>query len=375
MKVVIVGPAYPYRGGIALFNERLAKAFQENNDEVELITFTLQYPNFLFPGKTQFSDAKPPKELKITRSISAVNPFSWLKTAKNIKKEKPDLVLFAYWLPFMAPSFGTIAKLVAKNKHTKIAALVHNIIPHEKRFGDTVLSKYFIKHVNGFITLSKSVYDDLTSLTNKPKVLTPHPLYDNFGAAISKTEAINKLGLDQSYSYLLFFGIIRKYKGLDTLLEAMANEEIKSKKVKVIVAGEFYEDSTAYLDLIKKHQLENSVVLVNQFIPDEEVVNYFCAADMVVQPYKHATQSGVTQIAYHFNKPMLVTNVGGLSEMVPDQKVGYVTECNSISVSNSILDFYNKKREEEFISGVIDEKQKYTWDKMTIAISQLVQQL
>jgi D-inositol-3-phosphate glycosyltransferase len=375
MKVVIVGPAYPYRGGIALFNERLAKAFQENNDEVEIITFTLQYPNFLFPGKTQFSDAKPPKELKITRSISAVNPFSWLKTAKNIKKEKPDLVLFAYWLPFMAPSFGTIAKLVAKNKHTKIAALVHNIIPHEKRFGDTVLSKYFIKHVNGFITLSKSVYDDLTSLTNKPKVLTPHPLYDNFGAAISKTEAINKLGLDQSYSYLLFFGIIRKYKGLDTLLEAMANEEIKSKKVKVIVAGEFYEDSTAYLDLIKKHQLENSVVLVNQFIPDEEVVNYFCAADMVVQPYKNATQSGVTQIAYHFNKPMLVTNVGGLLEMVPDQKVGYVTECNSISVSNSILDFYNKKREEEFISGVIDEKQKYTWDKMTIAISQLVQQL
>lgn len=375
MKVVIVGPAYPYRGGIALFNERLAKAFQENNDEVEIISFTLQYPNFLFPGKTQFSDAKPPKELRITRSINSVNPFSWLKTAKNIKKEKPDLVLFAYWLTFMAPSFGTIAKLVAKNKHTKIAALVHNIIPHEKRFGDTVLSNYFIKHVNGCITLSKSVYDDLTSLTNKPKVLTPHPLYDNFGAAISKTEAINKLGLDQSYSYLLFFGIIRKYKGLDTLLEAMANEEIKSKKVKVIVAGEFYEDSIAYLDLIKKHQLENSVVLVNQFIPDEEVVNYFCAADMVVQPYKHATQSGVTQIAYHFNKPMLVTNVGGLAEMVPNNKVGYVTECNSGAVSNALLDFYNNNREEEFITGVKDEKKKYTWDKMTLTISNLFKQL
>ena len=375
MRVVIVGPAYPYRGGIALFNERLAKAFQENNDEVEIITFTLQYPGFLFPGKTQFSDAEPPKELKITRTINAVNPFSWLKTANAIKKVNPDLVLFAYWLPFMAPSFGTIAKLVAKNKHTKIAALVHNIIPHEKRAGDTMLSNYFIKHVGGFITLSKSVYDDLTSLTNKPKVLTPHPLYDNFGKAISKTEALEKLGLDKSYNYLLFFGIIRKYKGLDTLLEAMANEKVKAQKLKVIVAGEFYDDDTPYFDLIKKHQLENSVVLVNQFIPDEEVVNYFCAADMIVQPYKHATQSGVTQIAYHFNKPMLVTNVGGLSEMVPHQKVGYVTASNPKSVADAILDFYNNNREEEFITGVKDEKQKYTWDKMTLAISQLVKQL
>ena len=375
MKVVIVGPAYPYRGGIALFNERLAKAFQENNDEVEIITFTLQYPNFLFPGKTQFSDAEPPKELKITRTINAVNPISWIKTVNVIKKVNPDLLLFAYWLPFMGPCFGTIAKLVAKNKHTKIAALVHNIIPHEKRAGDTALSKYFIKHVNGFITLSKSVYDDLNSLTNKPKVLTPHPLYDNFGKAIPKAEAIDKLGLDASFNYLLFFGIIRKYKGLDTLLEAMVNEEIKAKKVKVIVAGEFYEDNTIYLDLIKKHQLENNVVLVNQFIPDNEVANYFCAADMIVQPYKHATQSGVTQIAYHFNKPMLVTNVGGLSEMVPNKKVGYVTESNTTSVADAILDFYNNNREEEFITGVKDEKQKYTWDKMIQTISNLFKQL
>lgn len=375
MKVVIVGPAYPYRGGIALFNERLAKAFQDNNDEVEIITFTLQYPNFLFPGKTQFSDAEPIKELKITRSINAVNPLSWIKTANRIKKVKPDLVLFAYWLPFMAPSFGTIAKLVAKNKHTKIAALVHNIIPHEKRAGDSMLSNYFIKHVDGFITLSKSVYDDLTTLTNKPKALTPHPLYDNFGKAVSKSEALKKLGLDASFNYLLFFGIIRKYKGLDTLLDAMAIEEIKAQKIKVIVAGEFYEDDAPYFNLIKKHQLEDSVVMVNKFIPDVDVVNYFCAADMIVQPYKHATQSGVTQIAYHFNKPMLVTNVGGLAEMIPNQKVGYVTESNPKSVAESIIDFYTNTREEEFIAGVKDEKQKYTWDKMILTISNLFKQL
>lgn len=375
MKVVVVGPAYPYRGGIALFNERLSKAFLENNNEVEIITFTLQYPSFLFPGKTQFSEGTPPKELIIKRKINSINPFSWLSAANAIKKTNPDIVLFAYWLPFMALCLGTIAKFLLKSQKTKNIALVHNIIPHEKRIGDTLLSKYFIKHIDGFISLSKSVNNDLSLLTNKPKLLTPHPLYDNFGEAIDKAIAKKSLKLDDEFNYILFFGIIRKYKGLDILLKAFEQSNLKAKKVKVIVAGEFYEDKTPYVDLIKELNIENEVVLVDSFIPDNEVVNYFCAADIVVQPYKNATQSGVTQIAYHFNKPMLVTNVGGLAEMIPHNKVGYVTECNPKNVGESILDFYKNNREQEFIRGVIEEKQKYTWDKMIAIIKQLYQQL
>jgi len=371
MKVVIVGPAYPYRGGIALFNERLAKAFQENGDEVEIVTFKLQYPSFLFPGKTQFSQTDPPKGLTISRKINSVNPVSWSITGKTIKNKQPDLVIFAYWLPFMAPCFGTIAKIVAKNKHTKIIGLVHNIVPHEKRKGDTSLSNYFVKHVDGFIALSKSVYDDLSKFSNKPKKITPHPLYDSFGEEIPKQEALKKLNLDKTYNYLLFFGIIRKYKGLDILLKAIADERIKNQKIKVIIAGEFYEDKQPYLQIIKDSQIENNVILIDEFIPDDEVSNYFCAADMVVQPYKHATQSGVTQIAYHFNKPMLVTNVGGLAEMIPHEKVGYVTESNEEAVANSIVDFYENNRGVEFLKGVQIEKQKYTWDKMVETINNL----
>ncbi len=374
MKVVIVGPAYPYRGGIALFNERLAKEFIDNGDEVELITFTLQYPNFLFPGKTQFSDAKAP-DLKITRLINSINPFNWLKVGNQISKQNPDLVIFAYWMPFMAPCFGTIAKKIKKNKKTKTIALTHNMVPHEQRMGDAKLSSYFVKYIDGFVALSQSVIDDIAKFTSKPNKLTPHPLYDNFGAIIDKNIALEKLNLDTKFNYLLFFGIIRKYKGLDVLLEAFADERIKELNLKLIVAGEFYEDSAPYLNSIRKHQLEDKVILHNHFIPDNEVANYFCAVDMVVQPYKNATQSGVTQIAYHFNKPMLVTNVGGLAEIIPDQKVGYVTECNAQSVANAIVDFYQNNRKDQFVKGVLEEKQKFTWDKMVLAIQTLYQQL
>ena len=375
MKIVIVGPAYPYRGGIALFNERLAKAFQDNGDQAEIVTFKLQYPGFLFPGKTQFSEATPPENLKITRQINSINPFNWASVGKYINKQNPDLVIVAYWMPFMAPCLGTIAKTIRKKKAAKVIALTHNMIPHEQRMGDDQLSNYFVKQMDGFMALSQSVINDVSKYTDKPKQLTPHPLYDNFGAAISKQEAIKNLNLDETSSYLLFFGIIRKYKGLDVLLQAMADERIKNKNIKVMVAGEFYEDKAPYLQLIKENQLEDQVLIMDHFIPDDEVANYFCAADLIVQPYKHATQSGVTQIAYHFNKPMLVTNVGGLAEMIPHGKVGYVTECTPKSVTNSILDFYDNNRENELIKGVQEEKQKYTWDKMVAAINTLYQAL
>lgn len=375
MKVTLVGTAHPFRGGIAVFIERLAKAFKQNKDEVRISTFTLQYPKILFPGETQLSSSPKPTDLDITQEVNSINPFNWIKVGNKIRKEKPDLVIFKYWIPFMGPSLGTIARRIRKNNHTKVIVVVDNIIPHEKRFGDNALNKYFVKSVDAFVAMSQSVLDDLKTFdAKKPKLLSPHPLYDNFGTAKTREEALKALDLDANYNYMLFFGIIRQYKGLDILLKAFADKRLNNGKNKLIVAGEFYEDDTVYRDLIKKHQLEDAIVLATKFIPDEEVVNYFCAADIIVQPYKHATQSGVTQIAYHFEKPMLVTDVGGLKEIVPHNKVGYVTNPNEQEVADALVDFYGNNRAQEFIAGVKDEKQKYTWQTMIDNIYKLYQQ-
>ena len=373
MNIVIIGPAHPFRGGIALFSERLAQQFQSEGHEVEIITFTTQYPNILFPGKTQFSDAVAPNNLKISRKINSTAPLNWLKVGKQLRKAQPDVVIFNYWMPFFAPCFGTIAKQIKKNQHTKILAITHNVIPHEKRVGDSALTKYFATKIDGFVVMSQQVMDDLKTFVPKtPTQLSPHPLYDNFGEIKDKTIAKNELGLSTYYRYLLFFGLIRQYKGLDTLINAFADERIDKAKVKLIVAGEFYDDKLPYATLIQQHQLQDSIILVDKFIPDNEVVNYFCAADMVVQPYKTATQSGVTQIAYHFNKPMLVTDVGGLKEMIPNNVVGYVVEPNAKSVANAIVDFYTNNKEVEFVKGVAIEKQKYAWSNMTKTLLSLL---
>ncbi len=370
MKVTIIGPAYPYRGGIALFSNRLAEEFQTEGHEVNVVTFQLQYPSFLFPGKTQFAEGRAPN-LKIERLINSVNPFNWISVGKKLKNQKADLVIFTYWMPFMAPCFGAIAKHIKKNKHSKIVALVHNFIPHERHRFDSKLSNYFAKQMDGFIAMSDSVMNDIKQFdTAKPKKISPHPLYDNFGKAISRDQALANLGLDATNRYLLFFGLVRKYKGLDLALKALADESFKDGKTKLIVAGEFYDDEAPYRAIIKQNGLEDRVILHNHFIPDEEVANYFCAADIIVQPYKHATQSGVTQIAYHFDKPMLVTDVGGLKEIVPNS-VGYVVNPNEKEIADALVDFYHNNRTEEFIKGVKEEKQKYSWAKMVEAILSL----
>ncbi len=374
MKVTIIGPSYPYRGGIALFSHRLAESFIVAGHEVNIVTFKLQYPNFLFPGKTQYATDTTENNLNISRAINSVNPFNWYKVGKQIQKEKPDLVIFNYWMPFMAPCFGTIAKHIKKNNSTKIIAIVHNLIPHEPHVGDTKLSSYFMKNSDGFVAMSNSVLGDIKNIDNtKPALFSPHPLYDNFGKAKTREEALKALGLADSFNYLLFFGIIRKYKGLDLLLKAFADKRLNDGSLKLIIAGEFYEDETPYMKLIEQYNLKNSLVMVNKFIPDEEVVNYFCAADIIVQPYKNATQSGVTQIAYHFDKPMLVTDVGGLKEMIPHDKVGYVVQPNEKEITNALIDFFENKRASEFIAGVKIEKQKFSWDKMVKTITQLYQ--
>lgn len=376
MKITIIGPAHPYRGGIALFSNRLAEELSEAGHVVNIVTFKLQYPSFLFPGKTQFSDDKTPSKISTKRVVNSVNPFNWIKVGKQIKAEKPDLVIIKYWMPFMAPCFSTIAKQVKKNSRTKIMSMVHNLVPHESRIGDTFLTKLFVKQIDGFIALSQSVIDDVKSFNAiKPTALSPHPLYDNFGEAKTREEALKALGLDAKFNYMLFFGIVRKYKGLDTLLKAFADKRLNNGTLKLIVAGEFYEDDSSYIELIQKHDLTDAVILTKSFVADDEVVNYFCAADIIVQPYKTATQSGVTQIAYHFNKPMLVTDVGGLKEIVPNGKVGYVVEPNENAVTEALIDFYKNNKLEAFTQGVEDEKKKYSWDKMVETIEGLYSRL
>lgn len=369
MKITILGTAYPYRGGLAAFNERLAKEFVAEGEDVTIETFTLQYPNFLFPGKTQYSSERAPENLQIERSVSSVNPFNWISIGKKIQKSAPDILIIKFWLPFMAPCFGTIARIVRKNRKTKVVSILDNIIPHEKRLADKILSNYFVGAVDSFIAMSKSVLSDLDMFdTKKPRCFCPHPLYDNFGKKISRSEAIAQLGLDESASYMLFFGFIRDYKGLDLLIEAMSDNRLKDKNLKLIVAGEFYNNSEKYFDLEKQFNVSDKIVWKNDFIPDSQVATYFSAADIVVQPYKSATQSGVTQIAYHFEKPMLVTNVGGLAEIVPNGKVGYVVEPKASNIVDAICDFYDNNREPDLVENVKVEKQKYAWSRMTESI-------
>lgn len=366
MKTVkIIGPAYPYRGGIATTNERLAQEFNSMGFDATIETFTVQYPSFLFPGKTQFNPKAAPENLKVIRSINSINPLNWIGVGRRIKKEKPDLIIIRYWLPFMAPCLGTIAGIIKRNGHTKVVCLADNIIPHEHRPGDRQLTNYFIQRIDGLVAMSKSVLGDAHTFNKDlPVGFCPHPLFDNYGERLPEALAKQQLKLDVNTRYLLFFGFIRDYKGLDLLLNAFADERLRKFPVKLLVAGEYYSSPEPYLELIKKNHLEQLVELRTEFIADEEVNLYFSAADMVVQPYKSATQSGVTQIGYHFNKPMLVTNVGGLSEIIPDGKIGYVTEPDSLKIADALVDFYTRERMSEFEANIVEEKKKFSWSNM-----------
>lgn len=361
--VVIVGPAHPYRGGIAQFNHRLAQEFLAQGYQVEIYNFSLQYPNFLFPGKTQYSTSEAPKGISIVRKINSINPFNWIKIGRELKNKKPDVVIFRYWLPFLAPCLGTIARIIKKNKHSKCIAIADNIIPHEKRMGDNVLTKYFVNSIDSFLVMSKTVEQDLRTFTkDKPCVYNPHPLYDNFGEIISKEKAKSNLNLESKIRYILFFGLIRDYKGLDILLEAFNHDYFVENNIKLIISGEFYGSSEKYQEQLKA--LNQQVILHDRFILDEQVKNYFCASDVVVQPYKSATQSGITQIAYHFDKPMIVTNVGGLAELVPDNKVGYCVEPNTKEIQKALMNFFTQNKEAEFSKNTEIEKERFSWKEM-----------
>ena len=201
MKIIILGTAYPYRGGLSAFNERMAREYQRMGHEVEIYTFTLQYPGFLFPGKTQYSDEPAPEDLRIIRKVNSCNPFNWLKVGNEIRRKKPDLMITKFWLPFMGPCFGTIARCVRRNRHTKLISILDNVVPHEHRIGDKMFARYFIRPTDGFVAMSKSVLQDLRLFTqSKPARFCPHPLYDHYGERLPREEALKLLGLVKGYS-------------------------------------------------------------------------------------------------------------------------------------------------------------------------------
>jgi D-inositol-3-phosphate glycosyltransferase len=367
-KIIIITPAHPLRGGIAASGERLAQAFQAEGHEVKIYTFSLQYPNFLFPGKTQYSDEPKPQDLDIQVVINSVNPFNWLKIGRQIAAEKADLVICRFWLPIMGPSLGSILRLVKRNKISKVIGLIDNIIPHEKRVGDHPFAQYFVDACDAFVVMSSSVKEEIKQFSNKPCYYTPHPIYDIYGEKVSREDSLKFLQLTDNQRYILFFGFIRKYKGLDLLIEALGLLKKKNNTgvsdLKLLIAGEFYGDEAFYKDLIKAQNLENQVVIKSDYIVNDDVKYYFGAADVVVQPYRSATQSGISQIAYHFEKPMIVTNVGGLSEIVPHGEAGYVVEPTPQYIADAIEQFYESDNAVRLEEGVKKNKTRFSWKAM-----------
>ena len=374
MKIILLGTAHPYRGGLASYNERLARQLISEGHDVQIFTFTLQYPKIFFPGKTQFTDNPAPDGIRITRLLNSVNPLSWFKTGRKIRKENPDILLIKYWQPLMAPCFGTTARLAKKNRSakTKVICIFDNVIPHEKKPFDRFLTGYFIRCIDGAIVMSHSVGEDLKIFrTDIPVLYNPHPLYDNYGDIVPKEDAVKKLGLPEEYSFLLFFGFIRSYKGLDILLRAFGDKSLRKFRLKLLIAGEFYESDLPYRNLIRDLGLEDNVILFDRFIREDEVALFFSAADLVVQPYRNATQSGVTQIAYHFGNPMLVTDVGGLSDIVAHGKCGYVVKPEPEDVTGAIFDYFSNNRKLQFTEGIKQEKTKFTWNNLINSITEI----
>ncbi|MFN3917942.1 MAG: glycosyltransferase [Flavobacteriales bacterium] len=364
MKIVIIGPVYPLRGGIADFNHALANHLSEQGHEVSVFSFSLQYPKLLFPGKTQYSESPSPTmsyHREIT--INSVNPISWIKTVNKISKLNPDLVVTRFWIPFMGPALGTIHRRLKKKSNVQIIAITDNVIPHEKRIGDKILTRYFLNSCDAFAVLSQQVGKDLkTFLPNAHFKVIQHPVYDIFGDKISKDIARKTLGISKSVNLILFFGFIRKYKGLDILLEAFAKSNYKKNNVHLLIAGEFYGNKEEYLKLIEQLDIKSHILIHDEFISTEKMAHYFSAADMVAQTYRTATQSGITQVGYHFDCPMLVTRVGGLSEIIEHRGNGYVCEVNPDEIAHCLNHFFEGKKYEAYSKRSRELKANFSWD-------------
>ena len=327
---------------------------------MKIYTFSLQYPSLLFPGKSQTVDTPAPQDLHIERVMNTCNPLNWVRLGLRLRRERPDMILMKYWTPFMAPCFGSIVRIARTNGHTKVVCQIDNVEPHEHHITDKPFNRYYLGAVDGFVYMSEQVNRELKRYTDAPAIFSPHPMFENFGSRVDRTEACRHLRIDANEQYLLFFGLIREYKGLDILLSAW--NRVRRDGLRLIVAGEFYDDREKYEPMLES--LGESVILYDRFIPDDEVRYYFSAADAVVLPYRSATQSGVTQIAYNFCTPMIVTDVGGLSEIVPDDKVGYVCEPTADGVVRAIEELYENGNLERFAENIVQERKRFSWRAM-----------
>lgn len=342
------------------FNHRLARELTQAGHDTEICSFSLQYPGFLFPGKSQFTDEPAPEGIRIRSWINSINPFNWIRIGWKLRKEKPDIVIIRYWLPLMGPCLGTIARLIRGNRHSRILCIADNVVPHEKRPGDRIFTRYFLRGCDAFITMSDQVTRDLEQFVRqKPHIQLRHPLYDNFGEPVSSSEARQHLGLPADKTLFLFFGFIRAYKGLDLLLEALSLVP-PDAPINLLVAGEYYGEEEKYQQLIAQLGLGDRLILHTRFIPDHEVKYYFCAADLVVQPYRHATQSGVTPLAFNYECPTLVTRVGGLPALIVSEETGLITEPDAYSLVEG-LNRFRQLGKAHFIPHLRREKQKYSW--------------
>lgn len=372
-KITVLGPAYPYRGGLASIMEMLARTFARQGHRVDIRTFTLQYPALLFPGERQTVTTPPPADLHITRCVNTVHPLNWWRVGRALRRERPDFVLLKYWTPFMAPCFGTIARLARRNGHTKVLCQIDNVEPHEHHLVDRPLNRYFLRSVDGFIYMSEQVHGELRAYTSAPALFSPHPLFENFGEPVERGAACARLWLDADCRYALFFGLVRDYKGLDLLLDAWMRLKRAGRTAgrRLIVAGEFYTSKEPYLRQIAEAGLSDDVMLHDRFVPDDEVRYYFSAADFLVLPYRSATQSGVTQIAYQFSLPMVVTRVGGLPEIVPDGRAGYVCEPTAEGIAEAIGRIWNDDTLTHLRQQCAEERRRFSWEEMCSRLLEL----
>lgn len=366
LKIEFLGPAHPFRGGLSAIMQTMARRYQQQGHDVRMKTFTVQYPEFLFPGKSQYAEGPAPEDLQIERCIHTANPLNWIRQGLRIKRERPDLVILKYWTPFMAPCFGTIARIARRNKQTKFICQIDNVEPHEPHWFDRWFNRWFLGAMDGFVYMSEQVHRELAAYTSAPALFSPHPMFENYGEPIDRTEACRTLGLDPHRRYALFFGLIRDYKGLDLLLRAWRKlrQGGEMENYELLVAGEFYTDKKPYIELINTPELKDCVKLYDRFIPDQEVKNFFSATDFLVLPYKSATQSGVTQIAYKFNLPVIVTRVGGLAEIIPHGKAGLLCEPTVDAIASAIQRMSDAELLVTLRRGMAEESKRLTWDAM-----------